>query len=109
MLLCDLHEGLAALAEDADVLADGRFGDDELAGDRGVGVPLGDEGEDLALARRQGGQRVAAPPEQLADDLRVNGGPAEGDAAQRGDELLNVADPVLEQVADAAAVAGVEQ
>ena len=91
------------------MLADGGLGDDELPGDRGVGVALGDEGEDLALARGQRGQRVAAAAQQLADHLGVDDGAAGGHAAQRGDEVLDVGHPVLEQVADAAAVAGVEQ
>lgn len=44
--------GESELGEDvANVLADGRLRDEELAGDGGVGVSLGDEGEDLTLAR----------------------------------------------------------
>jgi len=54
----------AELGEDvADVLADGCLGDDELAGDRGVGVSFGDEGQDLAFARtaRTAGRGGAGP------------------------------------------------
>src|SRR5712691_4534499 len=74
----------AALEQDvSDVLAHGCLGDDELPGDRGVRVPFGHEGEDLALTRGQCGQRVAAAAQQPADDLRVDDGPAGGHAAQR--------------------------
>ena len=46
----------AELGEDvADVPADGRFGDEEFAGDGGVGVPFGDQGQDLALSQRRDG------------------------------------------------------
>jgi hypothetical protein len=69
-----------------------------------------------STSRSRGGEaldRVAAAAEQLAYHLRVDHRAACGDPAHRVDELLHVADPVLEQVADAAAVAaarvGVEQ
>ena len=91
------------------MLADGCLGDDELAGDRGVGVAFGDEGEDLAFACGQRRQRVAAAPHQLAYHLGIDHGAAGGHAAQRGDEVLDIGHSVFEQVADAAAVAGVEQ
>jgi len=65
----------------ADVFADGRLGDDESSGDRGVGVSFGDEGEDFAFACGQRGQRVAAAPYQLADDLGVDDGCALGRGA----------------------------
>ena len=78
-------------------------------GDRGIGASLGDQRENLAFAGGQGGQRVAPPPHELADDLGVDHGRAGGDAAQRIGEVLDVDHPVFEQVADAAAVAGVEQ
>jgi hypothetical protein len=70
------------------VLADGCLGDDELPGDRAVGVAFGDEGEDLMFAGGQRGQRVAAAPHQLAYHLGVDGGAAAGHAAQRSDEVL---------------------
>ena len=88
------------------MLADSGLRDDELPGDRGIGVSLGHQCEDLAFARRQLGQRVTATAHELADDLRVDDRPAGGDPAQRVDELLDVADAVLEQVADVPAVPG---
>ena len=58
-------------------------------------------------------ERVVPPPHELSHHLRVDGGPARADPAQRVDELLDVDHPVLEQVADATpvadAVAGTEQ
>ena len=53
--------------------------------------------------------RVPPPPEQLADDLGIDGRAAIGDPGQRVHELLDPPDPVLEQIADAASTAGVEQ
>src|SRR5918997_1753112 len=54
--------GEAELAEDAlDVLLDGAVGDEEGAGDRAVRAALGHEGEDLALARGEGGEPAVAP------------------------------------------------
>lgn len=49
------------------------------------------------------------PAQQLPYDLRVDDRAAGRDLAQRVDELLHLADPVLEQIADAGAVAGVEE
>jgi hypothetical protein len=71
--------------------------------------PSAMRGEDLALTCRQRGERVAAAAQQLADDLRVDHGLADGHAAQRDDEVLDVGYPVFEQVADTAAVPGVQQ
>ena len=52
----------AELGEDvADVPADGRFGDEEFAGDGGVGVYFGDQGQDLALSQRRDGAMTDAP------------------------------------------------
>jgi hypothetical protein len=80
-----------------------------VPGDGRVGVPFGDVGQHFALAARQRGPGVAAPPHQLGEDLGVDGGPASGDAAQRIGELLDVTHSVLEQVAQAAAATGLEQ
>jgi hypothetical protein len=66
--------GEAELVEDAlDVLLDGAPGDEERLGDRAVGASFCYEGEDLALARGEGGEPVVAPAagEELADDLGV--------------------------------------
>jgi hypothetical protein len=61
-------------------------------------------------AGRQGGQRVVGPlaNHELGDDLRIEGGPAPGDAAQGIHEVRDVADPILQQVADAARAIGEE-
>ena len=66
-------------------------------------LPCGHQLEHLPLARRQRRERIVAPPlrEQRRDDHRVERRAAVGDPPHRGDELLDVADPVLEQVADA--------
>ena len=44
---------------------------------------------------------AASPLQQRGDDLRIHGRPAAGHPFHRIDELVHVADPVLEQVADA--------
>src|SRR4051812_49848414 len=68
-----------------------------------VGATLGDQLEHLALARRQGAQRpvVTVGREQLGDDVRVERRAAGRHVAQRGGEVLDVHDAVLEQVAEA--------
>ena len=74
----------------------------ELLADRLVRAALGDQLEHLALARGERRQRtvVARARQQPGDDLRVERGAAGGDAPQRGGELVDVADAVLEQVAE---------
>ena len=92
------------LGEDRrDVLLDRALGDDELAGDRGVGAALGHQPQHLALARGQRLQRVlaAAAAEQQRDDLGIERRAAAGDAAHRVGEGVDVGDAVLEQVAGA--------
>src|SRR5580658_2650553 len=54
-----------------DVLLDRTAADDERVGDTGVGPAFGHESEDLALARGQLAERVAAAGEQLRYDLGV--------------------------------------
>ena len=72
-----------------------------------VRAALGHQAEHLALARGQVVERVAAPGagEELRDDLRVDHGAAGGDAVDGVEEVADVGDAVLEQVADAARVA----
>ena len=67
--------------------------------------------EDLALAggERVEGGRAAAGAEQAGDDLGVEGGAARRDPGDRVDELADVGDAVLEQVADAAASRDAQQ
>ena len=64
--------------------------------------------EHLELARGQLGERAAvvAAAEQLGDDLRVHRRAAARHALERLGELAHVGDAVLEQVADAALLAG---
>ena len=47
------------------------------------------------------GERIAVPPfrEERRDDDRVDGRPAFGDTVNGRDEVLHLADPVLEEVA----------
>ena len=58
--------------------------------------------EHLALARCQLGERVVlgAAPEELRDDLGVDRGSAAPDAVHRVEEVVELDDPVLEQVAE---------
>ena len=66
------------------------------------------EGEDLALAGRQHGERVRAPrrAEELRHHFGVQGRTSYGDALERLDEVADVRHAVLEQVADAGGVVG---
>lgn len=83
------------------MLLDRTSPNDERDGDRGVRAALGHQGQDLALARGEGVERVPAPGQELADDLGIEGAPPGGDPAQGIQELSDVAGPVLEQVPDA--------
>jgi len=97
------------LHEDAgDVLLDRAGGDHQRLGDAGVGPALRHEAEHLAFLGGEPGQRVGVPAagEQLPYDLGVECGSARGDAPGRLDELVDVGDAVLEQVADGPGVAG---
>ena len=94
----------AELAEDArDVLLDGVRRDDELLGDALVRAALGHQLEHLALARREGVERIvaAAAAEHVRDDGRVEHRPAGRDALDGIGEQREVGHAVLEQVADA--------
>ena len=79
-------------------------------GDPDVRPALGHRREDLALARREARQRVvgAVADHELGDDLRVERRAAAGDPPQGVHELADVADAVLQQVADAAGPVGEE-
>jgi EmrB/QacA subfamily drug resistance transporter len=92
------------LAEDVlDVLLDRALGDVERPGDGVVGAPFGHEGEDLALAGREGGEPLVAPAagEKLAYHFGIEHGPARGDLANCRDEVADIGDAILEQIADA--------
>src|SRR5512145_1743843 len=72
------HRGLDATAElelpkdVLDVDLDRALGDVERARDLLVAGAAGDEGEDLALARRERGQRRRTAATQLAQELRLH-------------------------------------
>lgn len=93
-----------------DVFADGFFGDVEASGDGGVGASFGHFGEDFAFAGGELGEGAALvlAGEELGDDGGVHGGAAGGDAADGFDELADVEDAVLEEVADSAFGVGEE-
>src|SRR6266511_2980355 len=101
----------AELPEDAgDVLLDGALGDDEAFRDRLVRPSLGHQFEYLALARRQIAERVVAPPaaDEPRDDRGVERGAALRDSADSRAELVDVGDPILEQIADSLGTLGQE-
>lgn len=91
------------------MLADGRFGDDQLPGDGGVGVPFGDQRQHLSFPGGQPGQRVAVPAHELPHHFGVDDRAPGHHAAQCHGELRHVDHSVFQQVADPQAVAGVEQ
>lgn len=67
-------------------------------------MALGDQCQQLPFTRGQRAQWVvpALSGEQLGDDLRIEDRPATGDPVQGVQELLDLGDPVLEQIADGA-------
>ncbi len=71
-------------------------------------MAFGHQREHVAFAGSEGGERggARAGAKQLGYDFRIKRGAARGDAAQGGNELVNVGDPVLQQVADARRAAG---
>ena len=94
------------------VLLDRARRDHHLARDRGVGPALGDQLEHLALARRECVELAVLGPvarrRSARDDLAIERGAAGRDPLDRVDERPDLADPLLEQVADAA-LAGRQQ
>src|SRR5215213_6686893 len=84
------------------VALDGSRAEVELSRDGAVGPAFGDEREHGALAVGEVvEERPAAPGDEAVDDAWVERGASGGDALDGGDELGDVADAVLEQVADA--------
>jgi hypothetical protein len=77
--------------------------DDHPLRDRLVRHPLGDQLQNLVLARRQRLQRACAAtgPQKPGDDDGVQRRAAVRHAADRADEILHVGDAVLEQVPEA--------
>src|SRR6478735_11360964 len=88
----------------ADVLLDRAFTHVERGGDGRVvaaGRHLLQHRTLLVGQTAQGGARLARlAPHQPFDHLRVECGPAAGNLAQGADELVDVRDPLLEQVAE---------
>src|SRR5699024_5770335 len=103
--------GEAELREQrADVLLNGSGAEVEDSGDRGVGLALGHELEDFELTWAQGRQPVVlpGPDEDLGHDLGVEHGAAACDLVDGVEEVLDIGDSVLEQVAESAGVLGDE-
>jgi hypothetical protein len=84
------------------VLLDSTFGHHQVGGNPGVRVSLGHQFQNLALSLRQGVDRVIAPlpAEDLVDDLGINGETAVGHPFHRIQELIDVTDPVLQEITD---------
>jgi hypothetical protein len=84
------------------------LGDLEALGDALVRAPFRHELEHLALAVGERAQRpvLRVARQQPRDDLRVERRAAGDDAPQRAGELVDVADAVLEQVAEPLGVLG---
>src|SRR5215469_14653096 len=94
--------GQAELREDVvDVLFHRAVADEQRGGDGRVGAPFGHQREHLALAGGEGRERVTAARQQLRDDLGVQRAASRRHPVQGLEELGQVRDPVLEQVADA--------
>ena len=73
-----------------------------------VGAAFGHQGEDLALPLRQvvQGHPCAPPADQLGDHLGVDDGAALGDAPDGIGEVVEIVDPVLEEIADPTGAVG---
>jgi hypothetical protein len=86
-----------------DVGLDRTFGDEQPCGDRLVGQPLGDEGEDFSLTVGEPVKRIRLPAsaDQPRHDRRVDDTFAVAQATQGISQDRDVEHPLLEQVADA--------
>src|SRR5689334_11803599 len=86
-----------------DVLFDSPLGHRQRGGNGGVGTALGHQAEDLALAGREllEAIAVAAGTDQLGYDLRIQCGAAGRYSRECVHEVVEVDDPLLEQVTDA--------
>src|SRR5699024_8608998 len=94
----------------ADVLLNGSGAEVEDSGDRGFGLALGHELEDSELTWALGRQPVLLPrpDEDLGHDCGVELGAAACDLVDGVEEVLDIGDSVLEQVAEPAGVLGDE-
>src|SRR5262249_22493073 len=94
-----------------DVGLDGPYAQVQPGGDAGIGQSLCHQCQHGAFPFGQYRQRVVAASgaaDQLRDDGGIHGGTTGGDAAYRIEEVVDLQDPVLEQVAQAGRV-GLEQ
>ena len=84
------------------MLLDRSLGEPELTGDAGVRAALGHQRQHLAFACREDRERVVASSnlDQCLHETRVDDRSARRDPPQRLDELVDVEDAALEQVAD---------
>ena len=93
--------------EDAgEVLLDRCWADHEGFGDATVGLAFGHRGEHVAFTSAEPVERpvVLAAAEHPRDDLRIQRGPACGDAGDRVDEALDGTHTLLEEIADSLGV-----
>ncbi len=86
------------------MLLDGALREEQRPRDRRVVLALGHVREDLALAFRERRERGVGHPvlrgDERLDDLGVQDAPAARDLVQRAHELLDVGDPLLQEVAE---------
>jgi hypothetical protein len=101
------HRIQLELVEDAaEVLLDRCWADHEGFGDATVGLAFGHRGEHVAFAWAESveGSFVLAAAKHPRDDLRIQRGPAFGDAGYRVDEALDCPHPLFEEIADSLGV-----
>src|SRR5262249_60830475 len=100
--------GEVELGDDvADVRLDGVRGEVEPFGNAAVGEPFRNQSEHFALSWRELVERarLSCAIEELCCKSWVDDGLACGDTFERGDELLDVEDALLEEIARATAAA----
>jgi hypothetical protein len=94
------------LGEDrADVLLDRALAEDERLCDPRVRPPLRHQPEHLELPRGEDAERPT-PGDELSHDLGVERGAALGDAAYGVEEVADVPDPLLQEIAHGAVTVG---
>ena len=86
------------------VLLDGPSGQDQRGRDGGVALALGHLAEDLPLAGVSRSSSLVSGPlgrDEGLDHLRVDHRPARGHLADRGEQVVDLADPLLQEVGPA--------
>src|SRR5205807_6504750 len=78
-------------------------GHDKRVGDALIGLPFCQVAEDITLAGAELVERplTATAPEHAPDDLRIESAAAAGDTSDGIPESIDIADTLLQQVADA--------